>query len=187
MTNRSHLQSSTGMSLGLSVLIREARKFASMIIKPICSIHSRTFNPIYNQVTWHIYFVERLVFRTKPVDTRLAIGSEASILCTADGPGTVAPSITWRRIGYATLPGHVRDVAGVLQFGGVRTSDSGSYVCTATSSDKQQTIDVTIRVDVSGMTFDLYYILSSHLDLNEVKKNYYHQLYLLHQCQHYIR
>jgi len=94
------------------------------------------------------------VFRTRPADTRLAAGTEASILCTADGPGPVAPSVSWRRVGYVALPSHVRDVGGALQFGVARSSDSGSYVCTATSGDKQQTIDVTIRVDVMGMTFE---------------------------------
>ena len=60
--------------------------------------------------------------------------------------------VTWRRVGYATLPGQVRDVNGQLQFTGVRSPDAGLYVCTATSGDKQlQTIDVTIRIDVTGI------------------------------------
>lgn len=61
------------------------------------------------------------------------------------------PTVSWRRVGHVALPSHVRDVSGELLFSGVRTTDAGSYVCTAVSEDGQQSIDVTIRIDVIGM------------------------------------
>jgi Immunoglobulin domain len=92
--------------------------------------------------------LERLAFRNKPSDTRLAAGSDSTVVCSAEGPGTVIP--LWRRVGHVSLPSHVRDVGGELQFSGVRSTDAGSYICTVASADGQQSIDVTIRIDVIG-------------------------------------
>jgi len=50
----------------------------------------------------------------------------------------------------AVLPDHVTSEGGRLRLRGVRRSDAGLYVCTATSSDHSQTVDATIRVDVTG-------------------------------------
>jgi len=54
----------------------------------------------------------------------------------------------------AVLPDHVTSEGGKLRLRGVRRSDAGLYVCTATAADRSQTIDTTIRIDVTG-AFDL--------------------------------
>lgn len=103
----------------------------------------------YNEIC--VRGAERLAFRHKPSDARLAAGSDSTVSCSAEGPGKVPPTVSWRRVGHVSLPSHVRDVGGELLFSGVRTTDAGSYVCTATSETGQQSIDVTIRIDVVGM------------------------------------
>jgi len=79
----------------------------------------------------------------KPKDARLAAGSDVTITCSARGA-----LLSWRRVGVAVLPGHVTSEGGKLRLRGVRRSDAGLYVCTATSADLSQTIDTTIRIDV---------------------------------------
>ena len=50
----------------------------------------------------------------------------------------------------AVLPEHVTSEEGRLRLRGVRRTDAGLYVCTATSSDRSQSIDTVIRIDVTG-------------------------------------
>src|SRR6218665_3201682 len=92
------------------------------------------------------YITERLQFCAKPSDARLELNSDTNVSCCADG--TIAPDISWQKIGGA-LPSHVRfDKAGVLFFRGVQRGDAGLYVCLASNS--QGAINATIRVDVVG-------------------------------------
>jgi len=81
----------------------------------------------------------------KPKDASLATGSDVTIACSAPGA-----SLSWRRVGVAVLPEHVTSEEGRLRLRGVRRSDAGLYVCTATSRDRSQTVDATIRIDVTG-------------------------------------
>ena len=90
-------------------------------------------------------FAERLQFVVKPKDARLVAGSDVTIACSAH-----SASLSWRRVGVAVLPDHVTSEEGRLRLRGVRRSDAGLYVCTATSSDYSRTIDTTIRIDVTG-------------------------------------
>ena len=86
----------------------------------------------------------------RPQDASLAVGSDVTIACSAR-PG--ASSLSWRRVGVAGLPDHVTaGEDGHLRLRGVRRSDAGLYVCTATSPDHSQTVDATIRIDVTGET-----------------------------------
>jgi len=91
----------------------------------------------------------------KPKDARLVAGSDVTITCSARDA-----SLSWRRVGVATLPEHVTSEGGKLRLQGVRRSDAGLYVCTATSSDRSQTIDTVIRIDVTG---DLVLIICRHI------------------------
>lgn len=81
----------------------------------------------------------------KPKDARLIAGSDVTIACSARGA-----SSSWRRVGVTVLPDHVTSEDGRLRLNGVRFSDAGRYVCTATSADRSQTIDTTVRIDVTG-------------------------------------
>jgi len=83
----------------------------------------------------------------KPKDARLTAGSDVTITCSARGA-----SLSWRRVGVAVLPEHVTSEEGRLRLRGVRRADAGLYVCTATSSDRSQSIDTVIRIDVTGLT-----------------------------------
>jgi len=89
---------------------------------------------------------ERLEFAVKPRDASLVAGTDVTITCSAQR----ASSLSWRRVGVSTLPDHVTSVDGRLRLRGVRRSDAGLYVCTATSRDHSQTVDATIRIDVTG-------------------------------------
>ena len=90
---------------------------------------------------------ERLQFLVKPRDASLAAGSDVTIACSA----SAGASLSWRRVGVAVLPDHVTwSEDGRLRMRGVRRSDAGLYVCTASSADHSQTIDATIRIDVTG-------------------------------------
>lgn len=102
------------------------------------------------RATWSVSIAERLQFLVKPKDARLAAGSDVTITCSARGA-----SLSWRRVGVAVLPDHVTSEGGKLRLRGVRRSDAGLYVCTATAADRSQTIDTTIRIDVTG-AFDLW-------------------------------
>ena len=89
---------------------------------------------------------ERLEFAVKPRDASLVAGTDVTITCSAQR----ASSLSWRRVGVSTLPDHVTSVDGRLRLRGVRRSDAGLYVCTATSRDHSQSVDATIRIDVTG-------------------------------------
>ena len=81
----------------------------------------------------------------KPRDASLTAGSDVTITCSARGA-----SLSWRRVGVAVFPDHVTSEGGRLRLRGVKRSDAGLYVCTATSLDKLQTIDTSVHIDVSG-------------------------------------
>ena len=83
----------------------------------------------------------------KPKDAHLAAGSDVTIACRARDA-----SLSWRRVGMAVLPEHVTSDGGKLRLDGVKPSDAGLYVCTATSSDHSQSIDTVIRIDVTGQS-----------------------------------
>ena len=103
---------------------------------------------IQQLATWLLLLelsTERLQFVVKPKDARLAAGSDVTIACSAPGA-----SLSWRRVGVAVLPGHVTSEEGKLRLRGVKRSDAGLYVCTATASDHSQSIDTTIRIDITG-------------------------------------
>jgi len=107
------------------------------------NVFGGTLNPAQSNL---VLRAERLEFGVKPRDASLSPGSDVTLACSAPGA-----SLSWRRVGVAELPGHVTSsVDGRLRLRGVRPSDAGLYVCTAQSADHSQTVDATIRIDVTG-------------------------------------
>jgi len=93
---------------------------------------------------------ERLQFLRMRINENLELGSNATVVCRAEG--RVPPRLRWSRLDDdedAELPDDVyADDAGHLYFVEVRASHAGQYECVAAS--EQGTINVTVRVDVVG-------------------------------------
>lgn len=83
------------------------------------------------------------------MNRKLELGSNAKIYCKAGG--STPPVVKWTKIDArsAEWPPHIRDDNGTLHFNRVLTTDTGKYMCVATSS--QGIINATIDVDVIGM------------------------------------
>jgi len=93
---------------------------------------------------------ERLQFLRMRINENLELGSNATVVCRAEG--RVPPRLRWSRLDDdddGELPDDVyADDAGHLYFVHVRASHAGQYECVAAS--EQGTINVTVRVDVVG-------------------------------------
>lgn len=52
-----------------------------------------------------------------------------------------------------SLANHITDMNGTLHFNGVQSDDKGRYLCTASNS--QGVINITITIDVVGMSLPI--------------------------------
>ncbi|OWA55657.1 putative Tyrosine-protein kinase-like otk, partial [Hypsibius exemplaris] len=80
-----------------------------------------------------------------PLNQHLELATKAKINCRAHATETVR--VKWTKEGRGGLPNHVRaESDGTLMFDGVRKTDEGGYVCTASTRSEQ--INATARVEV---------------------------------------
>lgn len=95
-----------------------------------------------------IFLTEKLKFIPAPVNRKLELGSNAKIYCKAGG--STPPVVKWMKMDARSpeWPPHIRDDNGTLHFNRVLSTDTGKYMCVATSS--QGIINATIDVDVIG-------------------------------------
>lgn len=100
------------------------------------------------------FFTEKLKFIPAPVNRKLELGSNAKIYCKAGG--ATPPVVKWTKIDARSSewPPHIRDDNGTLHFNRVLNTDTGKYMCVATSS--QGIINATIDVDVIGKIIESY-------------------------------
>ena len=101
---------------------------------------------------------ERLQFLRMRVNENLELGSNATVSCRAEG--RVPPRLRWSRLEdedrHGELPDNVyADDSGNLFFVDVNSAHSGRYRCVASS--EQGTVNVTVAVEVVGMSSAFHY------------------------------
>ncbi|XP_075214156.1 inactive tyrosine-protein kinase 7-like [Lycorma delicatula] len=110
-----------------------------------CLINTTGYNPVVSKPAT-LFIKEKLKFSPRPVDKKLELGSVKKVYCKAQG--STPPVIKWIKEGEKLyeFPEHIQDINGTLLFNGVKSEDSGLYMCIATNS--QGVINTTIDIDV---------------------------------------
>ncbi|XP_053212731.1 basement membrane-specific heparan sulfate proteoglycan core protein-like isoform X3 [Panonychus citri] len=75
----------------------------------------------------------KLTLHLDPVSQVVSVGQRVAINCVAPGAGAEPVVITWNREG-ASMSSRTRIIGGQLLFTEISTTDTGSYICKATSS-----------------------------------------------------
>ncbi|CAH1784097.1 unnamed protein product [Owenia fusiformis] len=114
-----------------------------------CVVSSTSFGPTYSskaKIAVHVF----PVFTKKPVDVTVKAGSTARLECAAKGsPG---PEIAWQKDGGDDFPAarerrmHVMPEDDVFFIVEVKSSDEGTYSCTATNAAGSIIVNATLTV-----------------------------------------
>ncbi|KAF7710303.1 inactive tyrosine-protein kinase 7 [Silurus meridionalis] len=96
-----------------------------------------------------VYVLEKLKFTPAPQSPQcLQLDKEASVQCSATGRQT--PTILWTKADGSSVPAHIKQFNGTLQFEKVTRNDAGNYSCIASNHPQGE-----IRAHVS-LTVGVY-------------------------------